>query len=264
VAQKESFIEMGASLKFDSSQKDEWAVRCELAAAYRLADEYGWMEGIGNHFTVRVPGEPEHFLINAFGQGYGEVTASSLVKIDHEGNVVDAGTYSAAINKAGFVIHSTVHHARADANCVMHTHEDNVTAVSAMKCGLLPISQTALVCGKIAYHEFQGVAVNDAERESLTEDIGGASVLMLRNHGVLTTGATVAEAFTRLYYIHKAATIQVKAMAASSEFVIPTAEVQKLVVEDQSIDSAGMGSFCEATFQMLRRKVDKLNPGYDQ
>ena len=195
----------------------EWALRVDLAAAYRICALEGWDDSINNHFTVRIPGtQPEQFLINCFGMGFDEVTAGSLVKVDTEGNVIEAGSHGEAVNRAGFVIHSCVHAARPDACAVFHTHEKNVTSLSAMDCGLLPLSQTALLCGDVSYHDYEGIAISDDERASLGRDFGDTSngILILRNHGVLTCGLTVAEAFTRLYYIHKAAAIQVKTMAA--------------------------------------------------
>ena len=149
----------------------EWDARVRLAAAYRAVALEGWDDAILNHLTVRVPGT-HHFLINNFGEGFDEVCASSLVKVDTDGNVVLAGSPGAAVNRAGFVIHSTAHRARADARCVMHTHEDAVTAVACTQGGLLPLSQAALVCGDVRYHEYEGVAVSDAERASLKRDLG--------------------------------------------------------------------------------------------
>lgn len=261
-----SELEAKNPLLFSKTPTTEWECRVQLAAAYRLADMYGWTEGIGNHFTCRVPENPDHFLINRFGEGFGEVTASSLVKIDHEGNIVDENHTDAAINLAGFVIHSCVHHARDDCFAVFHTHETNVTAVSNMKCGLLPLNQTALLNGQIAYHDYEGVAVNDTERVTLGKDLADKSIMILRNHGVLTTGSSIAEGFTRLFYVTKAAEIQVKTMGVhqnTEHMIFPRTQVQKLVKEEQGFDG-GATALSEATFQMWMRKLDRFNPGYDK
>eukprot|EP00943_MAST-04B_sp_MAST-4B-sp1_P001549 g1549.t1 len=262
-----SEIEAKNKLAISKAPTTEWECRVQLAAAYRLADMYGWTEGIGNHFSCRVPENPSHFLINRYGEGFGEVTASSLVKIDHEGNIVDEHNKDAAINLAGFVIHSCVHHARDDCFAVFHTHETNITAVSNMKCGLLPLNQTALLNGAVAYHDYEGVAVSDEERVTLARDLGDKSVMILRNHGVLTTGSSIAEGFTRLFYATKAAEIQVKTMGVRNDtdhISFPSTNVQKLVKERQGFDNAGNSSVAEATFQMWMRKLNRFNPGYDK
>ena len=221
-------------------------------------------------------------MINNFGMGFDEVTASSLVKIDTDGNVVDAGSHGDAINRAGFVIHSTVHSARPDACAVFHTHEENVTSVSAMECGLLPLTQTALLCGEVAYHDYQGVAVDDAERESLGRDFGrtASGILILRNHGVLTCGLTVAEAFTRLYYVTRASAIQVKAMAAAAAsgsgqhlsrveprvLALFGAEGPQAKMMAFSVDKAQAeitAKYSAALFGQYKRKVARFNPGFD-
>jgi len=263
--------EAGLAIKAKCSA-EEWQLRVDLAAAYRACALEGWDDSIFNHFTVRIPGT-QQFLINRYGEGFAEVTASSLVKIDHEGAVIQAGSRGAAVNKAGFVIHSAVHEGRGDAMSVMHTHEAHITAVSAMECGLLPISQTALLCGHVVYHDYEGVALEEAEKPRLVSDLGPSSgIMILRNHGVLTVGQTVAEAFTRLYYIHQAAKIQVKAMAAGGGVYHPHKEVKALVQDKQAIfgrlglnemEKAAFDGLANATFAQFKRKVDGALPGYD-
>lgn len=252
-----------------SVSAEEWQLRCDLAAAYRIVALNQWDDSINNHLTVRVPGT-QHFLINCFGEGFEEVTASSLVKIDNDGNVIAAGSRGSAVNAAGFVIHSAMHAAREDAHCVAHTHEANITAVSCDEQGLMPVNQTALLCGKISYHDFQGVAVSTDERASLAADmLPDSTIMILRNHGVLCVGASVAQCVTRLYYVHKAAEIQCKVRASGAAVNQVHEDVQRLVQTEQTVarpvDTEGpIEMYCAATFQHLKRRLDRVNPGYAQ
>ena len=190
---------------------EEWQARVDLAACYRLIDKYGMADLIYNHITARIPGSPDHLLINLYGMLYKEITASSLVKIDLDGNVVLENGF--AVNAAGFTIHSAVHMAREDAHAVMHLHTEAGVAVSCMKGGLLPLNQTALIiCNDVAQHEYEGVALHLEERERLTADLGSKNLMLLWNHGTLALGHTVAECFMRLYYLERACAIQVKAL----------------------------------------------------
>ena len=192
---------------------EEWDMRCDLAAAYQLAAQFRWTDLIYTHFSARVPGS-DHLLINPYGLMFDEITASTLVKIDKDGKVVDDPT-GLGVNFAGFVIHGCVHEARPEVNCVIHTHTRAGVAVSAQKCGLLPISQHALrVFGMLRYHDYEGIALDLDERTRLARDLGPTSkAMVLRNHGLLTLGATVAEAFQLMYYLDCACQIQVDALA---------------------------------------------------
>lgn len=193
--------------------REEWDMRCELAAAYQLAHRMRWTDLIFTHFTARVPGT-SFMLINPYGLMFDEITASSLVKIDEEGNVIEDST-GMGINHAGFVIHGCVHGARREVNCVIHTHTRAGTAVSAQSCGLLPLSQHSLrVYGMLTYHDYEGIALEMDERPRLVKDLGPTSkAMILRNHGLLTLGHTVGEAFELMYYLDTACQIQVDAIA---------------------------------------------------
>ncbi|MBI1395492.1 MAG: class II aldolase/adducin family protein [Betaproteobacteria bacterium] len=198
----------------DRVSAEEWEVRCELAAAYRLAARFRWTDLIFTHFTARVPGS-EYMLINPYGLMFDEITASSLVRIDKDGNVVE-DTTGLGVNHAGFVIHGCVHEARPEVNCVIHTHTRAGVAVSAQACGLLPISQHALrTYGMLTYHDYEGIALDLDERTRLARDLGPTSkAMILRNHGLLTLGATVGEAFELMYYLDCACQIQIDAIGA--------------------------------------------------
>lgn len=204
---------------------EEWDARVALAAAYRLVDIYAMTDMIANHISARVPGEPGHFLINPYGLLYKEITASSLIKIDLDGNMIGPSSTGLGINRAGFVIHSAIHAARHDVDCIIHTHTAAGMAVSALKCGLLPITQTATRWSHIAYHDFEGLAVDLAERESLVRDLGDAEVMVLRNHGLLAVGASIPEAFNSIYRMELSCKAQLAAMACNTELSIPSDEI---------------------------------------
>jgi ribulose-5-phosphate 4-epimerase/fuculose-1-phosphate aldolase len=200
---------------------DEWATRVDLAACYRLVHHYGMDDLVYNHISARVPGEEGHFLINAYGMTYDEITASSLVKIDFDGNIVqDSGT-GYGVNLAGFVIHSAVHRGRADVACVIHTHTPAGMAVSAMKDGLLPLTQNAMYFGGIGYHDYEGPAVDLDEQKRLVADLGPHEAMILRNHGLLSVGRTIPEAFITMYWLDRACQAQVLAASANRELKIP-------------------------------------------
>jgi len=191
---------------------EEWAVREDLAAAYRLIAHYGWDDMVFTHLSARVPGPEDHFLLNPFGFLFSEVTASNLVKIDCEGSVVLKSGYR--VNTAGFTIHSAVHMSRPDARAVMHLHTDAGVAVSSMARGFMPLTQHALfVYYDTAYHEWEGVATNLEERERLVADLGDKHLMILRNHGTLAVGGSVASCFMRMYYLERACRIQVNALS---------------------------------------------------
>jgi ribulose-5-phosphate 4-epimerase/fuculose-1-phosphate aldolase len=199
----------------------EWQTRVELAACYRLIDEYGMTDLIYNHITAKIPGT-EHFLINLYGLLYKEITASSLVKIDLDGNILSKPPTDYGINKSGYVIHGAIHEARTDVNCVIHTHTRAGMAVSAMDCGLLPLTQTSIrFVNHIAYHDYEGPAIDLDERKRLVADLGPHSAMIFRNHGLLTCGPSIAEAFNTMYQLELSCRAQVDAMAGGAKLVIP-------------------------------------------
>ena len=213
--------------------EQEWAVRVDLAAAYRLVARFGWDDLIFTHLSARVPGTDHHFLINPYGLMFHEITASSLVKIDAEGNIVEDNGYQ--VNPAGFTIHSAIHLAREDAGCVMHLHNHAGTAVSAQKGGLLPITQTGmLVYNRIAYHEYEGVALDLDERERIVRDLGDKDIMILRNHGTLSVGETVPAAFTLMYFLENACEKQIRAQAGGELHFPPQTAIDKTRQQSES------------------------------
>ena len=201
--------------------KQEWQVRVDLAAAYQLAAIFKWTDLIYTHFSARVPGS-EDFLINAYGLMFDEITASNLVKIDHHGKVLDDPSSGMGYNEAGFVIHGCIHEARPEINCVIHTHTRAGVGVAAMKCGLLPISQHAMMTQRqVTYHDYEGIALDMDERSRMARDLGKTSkAMILRNHGLLTLGETVREAFELMYYLDSACQIQIDACAGGLDNVL--------------------------------------------
>jgi ribulose-5-phosphate 4-epimerase/fuculose-1-phosphate aldolase len=235
----------------------EAAIRVDLAAAYRLVALFGWDDLVFTHISARVPGPEHHFLINPFGWMFEEITASSLVKVDLHGQVI--GETREMVNPAGFTIHSAVHDARPDAGCVMHLHTVAGTAVSSQEAGLLPLNQTSMLLnGKVAYHDFEGVALNHDERPRLVADLGDKSAMILRNHGTLVTGRSVAEAFTTMYFLERSCEMQVAAQAGGP-LRIPEATVQD-VVEQQSLGLSAVAN--GLVWPGLLRRLDRQNPGY--
>ena len=202
---------------------EEWQMRVDLAACYRLVDHHGWTDLLATHISARVPGEPDHFLINPFGLMFGEITASSLLKVDEAGKILLPSPYS--FNQPGFVIHGAVHEARADVNCVVHLHTSDGIAVSALAEGLLPLSQTAMVClASLSYHDFEGIALNMDERKRLVADLGTTDRMILRNHGTLACGRSVAEAWVRIYQLERACAAQVRAATTGLRLNMPSQE----------------------------------------
>lgn len=238
----------------------EWQLRVDLAACYRLVARFGWDDLIFTHISARVPGTDHHFLINPYGMSFDEITASSLVKIDLEARKVLDSPYE--VNPAGFTIHSAIHAARDDAKCVLHTHSINGVAVSAQKAGVLPISQQSIfVLSSLAYHDYEGVAVNAEEKPRLVRDLGDRTFFMLRNHGLLTVGPTVADAFLAMYQFEAACMIQVRAQAGASELV----PIDPRIIENASMmmravtRGAGAGALA---WPALLRKLDRIDPGF--
>lgn len=209
----------------DDVSAREWQTRVDLAACYRLVDHYGMSDLIYNHITARIPGT-KHLLINLYGLLYKEITASSLVKIDLEGNIVWKPNTDYGINVSGYVIHGAIHKARADVVCVLHTHTRAGMAVAAMQCGLLPLSQTAMrFVGHIGLHDYEGPAIDLGERERIVRDLGPHDALIMRNHGLLTCGATIQQAFNTMYQLELSCRSQVDAMAARTELTMPGSNV---------------------------------------
>jgi ribulose-5-phosphate 4-epimerase/fuculose-1-phosphate aldolase len=199
----------------------EWQTRVDLAACYRLMPLFGMSDLIYNHITASIPGTDGHLLINPYGAMYEEITASSLITIDLAGNVVFNPNRDYGINAAGYVIHSAVHAARRDVHCVIHTHTRAGMALSALKCGLLPLTQTAMRFGTVAYHDYESVAIDLDEQERMVRDLGGNEVMVLRNHGLLAVGADIAQAFNTMYWLEMACRAQVDAMACNTELNLP-------------------------------------------
>jgi ribulose-5-phosphate 4-epimerase/fuculose-1-phosphate aldolase len=245
----------------DQVSAEEWALRVDLAAAYRLVALYGWDDLIFTHLSARVPGPEHHFLINPYTHMFEEITASSLVKIDVDGNkVMDT---PAPVNRAGFVIHSAVHAARHDAVAVLHLHTPHGQAVSAMAEGLLPHTQTAMIAGHdVAYHDFEGIATELEERERLVQDLGTKNAMILRNHGTLTVGESVPQAFLRMYFLERACEAQVLMLSAGRENLNNPNQGVAEKVEGQS-SATGMRMLADGlAWPALLRKLDRVNPGY--
>ena len=242
---------------------EEWQARVDLAACYRLVDWYGMSDMMAKHISMRVPDQEGAFLINAYGMMYEEITASSLIKIDVEGNILakpDFGELNYGINKAGYVIHSAVHAARPELACVIHTHSWASMAVSALECGLLPITQTAMRFLKIGYHDYQGVVLNLEEQESLLKDIGDKEALLLRNHGAMTVGRTVGEAFNWMHRLELSCRTQLAAMACNT----PLVEVSAAVLQEtwNNYQPGTRRPYGLMEWPALLRKLDRIDPSY--
>lgn len=240
--------------------EEEWKVRVDLAAAYRLVAHFGWDDLIFTHLSARVPGPEHHFLLNPYNLMFEEVTASSLVKVDTEGKPV--GETPFITNAAGFTIHSALHMAREDAHAVMHLHTPHGQAVSAHRDGLLPITQTAmLIRGEIAFHEFEGVAVDLEERERLVADLGDKSAMLLRNHGTLAFGATIGEAFLKMYYLERACEAQVLALSAGEANINHPPQGAPEITEQQGKVGLKVAANLLA-WPALLRKAYRLDPSF--
>ena len=243
----------------DRVSEAEWRARVDLAALYRLVAVEKWDDMIFTHISARVPGPEHHFLINPYGWFFEEITASSLVKVDLDGNVVQ--DTSERINPAGFTIHSAIHAAREDAHFVMHLHTDQGVAVSAQNDGLLPISQTALLTlPSLAYHDYEGVALNLDERERLVRDIGDKHVMLLRNHGTLAVGETAAACWLRMFFLERACAMQVMALSGGRDHVLTAPEAAQLETQQQG---RGLAMVSGLAWPALLRRLDRQLPGYD-
>ena len=251
----------------DRVSAEEWNARVDLAGCYRLAAHYGWTDLIFTHISARVPGPHDHYLLNPFGFMFHEITASSLVKVDLDGSIVDPTPYS--VHRAGFVIHSAVHAARKDANCVIHSHTRAGMALSMLKCGLLPLSQhAALFHGRVAYHGNEGLAIDLDERARIAADLGDKAVMILRNHGTLVVGSTVGEAFSMMWHLEKAMQAQLDAMATGAELTqVP--EAVAAATARQGFTSERIRAYADGTSPLgrlewpaLLRMLDRLDPSF--
>jgi ribulose-5-phosphate 4-epimerase/fuculose-1-phosphate aldolase len=238
--------------------EEERKVRIQLAACYRLAQRNGWDELIFNHISARVPGPDHHFLINPFGLAFEEVTASNLVKVDLDGHIVGEATYP--INAAGFTIHSAVHAARPEIGCVIHLHTEAGMALAMLEGGLLPLSQTAMFFQtQLAFHAYEGIALNLEERERLVRDLGDKSVMILRNHGTLVAAATIGQAYVSMFLLEKAARAQLQALACGRKLV--EASPQAIGVTAQFGKAAAAGG-AEYAWQAMVRRLDRADQSY--
>lgn len=239
----------------------EWKQRVDLAACYRLVAMYGWDDLIFTHISARVPGPDHHFLINPYGMMFSEITASSLVKVDLDGHKVAASPYD--INPAGFVIHSAIHANRDDAICVLHVHSVNGVAVSAQEAGVLPLSQHSIfVLSSLAYHDYEGVALEDDEKPRLVRDLGDKRFLMLRNHGLLTCGKTIADAFLSMYTFENTCQIQIAAQSGGSELTQVNPKIVEGVGQAMKVQTGGLGG--QFVWPSLIRKLDRIDDSYKQ
>ena len=242
---------------------EEWKARVDLAACYRLVAHYGMSDMMANHISAAVPGEEGAFLINAYGMMYEEITASSLIKIDIDGNILlkpDFGALDYGINKAGYVIHGAIHKARHDVACVIHTHTWAGMALSALDCGVLPISQTSMRFLRIGYHDYQGVVLDKKEEASLLRDLGDGDALILRNHGLLTVGKTIGEAFNWMHRLELTARSQLAAMATGAKLVpVPDSVLQETYMNYQPQTRRAYGVM---EWPALLRMLDRMDPGY--
>ena len=237
---------------------EEWAVRVDLAAAYRLVAHFGWDDLIFTHLSARVPGADHQFLINPYGLLFSEITASSLLKIDRHGDLVEPSPYLA--NAAGFTIHSAVHEAREDAHCVMHLHTIAGVAVSAHAGGLMPINQNAMILNdEIAYHDYEGIAFNLDERPRLVADLGEKRAMILRNHGTLALGTSVASAFLTMYFLERSCAMQIATLAGGAELRWPSDAAQKTVRRQAQ---ATRGMIDDLAWAPLIRMLDRNDPSF--
>ena len=246
-----------ASLK-EVVSAEEWQLRVDLAACYRLVALYGWSDLVFTHISARIPGPEHHFLINPYGLMFDEITASSLVKVDQQCNKVIDSPF--LVNPAGFVIHSCIHEVREDAGCVLHTHSRAGVAVSAQKCGVLPISQQSMfVCASLAYHDYEGVALRDDEKPRLQRDLGDKTYMVLRNHGLLVVAKTIPEAFLNMYTFENTCRIQIDAQAGGELIQVNPKLLEGLA---QVLKTVTAGQGAALAWPALLRKLDRIDPSY--
>jgi len=243
----------------DQVSSEEWQKRVDLAACYRLMDLYGMTEMSANHITTQVPGEPGAFLLNPHGMLYDQMTASCFIKVNLAGDILFNPT-DYTINKAGYVIHSCIHAARHDVDCIIHSHTIAGMAVSAMKCGLLPLAQTSMRFAKIAYHDYEGVVLNTHEQPRLLANLGDGEAMVLRNHGLLVVGASIPEAFNTMFRLERACQVQVAAMAANTELSIPP---EPVVMDSYRLYQPGVRRrFGVLEWPALLKKLDTIDPSF--
>jgi len=244
----------------------EWEARVDLAACYRLVDHFGMCDLVSNHISARVPGSHHEILLNAFGMMYEEITASSLIRVDLQGNLLFNPNTDYTLNAAGYTIHSAVHEARPDVGCVIHTHTPAGIAISTLACGLLPISQSSMRFAKVAYHDYEGVAFEAGEKERLAADLGDCDVMILRNHGLLACGATIAQAFNNIYRLERACQIQAMAMACNSPMIQPTEALVKKSNAQYAANPISVGRkptpLGIAEWPAMLRLLDRRDPSY--
>jgi len=246
-----------ASLK-EVVSAEEWQLRVDLAACYRLVALYGWSDLVFTHISARIPGPEHQFLINPYGLMFDEITASSLVKVDQQCNKLIESPF--AVNPAGFVIHSAIHDARLDVGCVLHTHSRAGVAVSAQRCGVLPISQqSTFVLASLGYHAYEGIAVREDEKTRLQSDLANNKFLMLRNHGLLTAGTTVADAFLAMYTFENTCRVQIDAQAGG-ELVYFDPQIMEGLAQARQTATLGQGP--NIAWPALIRKLDRIDPSY--
>ena len=244
-------------------EPEEKVLRCKLAALYRIVALMGWNDSIFNHISARVSPDKDHFLINPFGLLFDEITASSLVKVDEHGNVIDPGSTHFNINMAGYVIHSAIHMGRKDIVCAVHLHTSKATGIASTNVGYLPLSQASFISGLPGYHDYQGIAVDEAERKSIVEDIGKHNLLLLKNHGFLTAGQSVEEAFGRTYFFLSACEIQFSAMTAGKGDLnlLPNAildKVQRIVKDNTTTKDREAEEVSITSFEAYVRRLDEM------
>ncbi len=253
-----------ASLK-DKVTSQEWQARVDLAACYRLIADFGMSDMMANHITLRVPGEEDAFLTNPYGMMYEEMTASCLVKINHDGEVLlkpDFGDLNYGFNKPGYILHSAIHKARPEINCVIHTHTPAGMAVSSLACGLLPLNQTSMRFLKVSYHDYMGVVLDMAEQEILVKDLGNTDAMVLRNHGLLTCGRTVGEAFNWMHRMEKSCEAQLAAMACNT----PLQKVSDQILHEtyMNYQPGTRRPFGVMEWPALLRYLDRMDPSYKE
>ena len=238
---------------------EEWQTRVDLAACYRLVADFGWSDLVFTHITARVPGTEDQFLINPYGMMFDEITASSLVKIDLNGNKIEESPFP--VNPAGFTIHSAIHAVRHDAQCVLHVHSLNGVAVSAQKDGVLPLSQQSIfILASLAYHGYEGVALNEEEKPRLVADLGNKNYLMLRNHGLLTVGKTIADAFQAMYFFEAACTIQIRAQSGGGELILIPQQIIDGAIAQARAATRSLGGML--AWPGLLRRLDRKDTSY--
>jgi ribulose-5-phosphate 4-epimerase/fuculose-1-phosphate aldolase len=243
----------------DQVSTEEWKARVDLAACYRLMAEFGMVEMVANHISARVPGTTNEFLINPYGMLYEEMTASSMIRIDIDGNVLFNAT-EYGVNQAGYVIHSAIHAARHDVDCIIHTHTLAGMAVSAMKCGILPVAQSSMRFADVACHDYEGVALRLDERERLVRSLGDREAMVLRNHGLLTVAPSIPECFNNMYRLERACQLQVMALSCNTELSLPPREVVDYT--NHQMKPGVRRRFGLLEWPALLRKLDRVDPGY--